>query len=145
MPTTKSISQLDSAATVENNDLFEVAHPDSGSATGYASKKQSLAALAGHAATVVSYPTLNTSAKTLVGAVNEVLQSAGGGTVLTATLTAGNTSVTFTNAAITTTATYDFYTDVYGVNPTAVALSSGSLTLTFEAQASDLAVKVRIT
>lgn len=144
MAATKSISQLDTAAAVDNNDLFEVAHPDSGSATGYASKKQSMAAMANHTATAVSYPTLNTTSKNLVGAVNEVLQSAGGGTVLSTTLTAGNTSVTFTNVAITTTATYDFYTDVFGVNPTAVSVSSGSLTLTFEAQASDLGVKVRI-
>lgn len=145
MPTTKSISQLETAVGVDNGDLFEIAHPDNGSETGYASNKQSLAAIASHTATQVTHPGLNTTAKTIVGSINEVLQSAGGGVELTATLVAGNTTLTFSNAAITTTATYDFYTSVYGINPSAVSVSAGSLTLTFEAQASDISVKVRIT
>lgn len=141
---TKSISQMTTAAAVDNGDLFEIAHPDQGSATGYASNKQTLAAIADHMATVVNYPSLNTTAKAIVGAINEVLQSAGGGTVLTGTLNAGSTTITFNNAAIETTSTFDFYTDIFGVNPTAVSVSAGSITLTFEAQASDLGVKVRI-
>lgn len=65
-------------------------------------------------------------------------------TALTKTLTAGSTSVTFTDSAITTTATIDFYTSVFGVNPTAVEVSSGSLTMTFSSQATDVSVKVVI-
>ena len=71
----------------------------------------------------------------------------GGGasyTDVTGTLTAGSTSLTLSDASITTSSTLDFYTDVYGVNPTGVAVSTGSVTLTFEAQLSDVAVKVRV-
>lgn len=77
----KSISQLDTAAAVSNNDLFETAIPDNGSATGYASKKHSLAAMADHIATTVNYPGLQTTAKALVSAINEAAQ-AGGTTVI---------------------------------------------------------------
>lgn len=140
---TTSISQLTTAATVDNGDLLEIAHPDAGSATGYTSNKQSLAAIADHMANAVNYPTLNTTAETIVGAINEVLQSAGG-TELTGTLAAGNTTITFNNAAIETTSTFDFYTDTFGVNPTAVSVSTGSITLTFEAQSNALGVKVRV-
>lgn len=76
---TKSISQLDTAVAVSNDDLFETAVPDSGSATGYSSKKHSMAVIADHAANTVVYPTLQTTAKTLVGAINEAAQGGGGG------------------------------------------------------------------
>lgn len=65
-------------------------------------------------------------------------------TDVTGTLTAGSTTVTLSNAAITTSSTLDIYTDVYGVNPTDVTVSSGSVTLTFEAQDSNIGVKVRV-
>lgn len=77
----KSISQLDSAVAVTNEDLFETAIPDQGSATGYASKKHSMAVMANHIGTAVSYPALSTTAKTLVNAINEAAQ-AGGTTVV---------------------------------------------------------------
>lgn len=63
---------------------------------------------------------------------------------LTGTLTTGQTSLTIQNAAITTSSTIDFYTDTFGVNPTAVTVATGSITLTFDVQQSDLGVKVRI-
>ena len=67
-------------------------------------------------------------------------------TELTATLTAGQTSVVFSNAKITLNSTIDIYVDstFYGTNPTAVTLATGSVTLTFDEQASDMPVKVRI-
>lgn len=76
---TTSISQMNTAATVDNGDLFEIAHPDQNSATGYTSNKQSLAAIADHMATAVNYPTMNTTAKTIVGAINELEAGGGGG------------------------------------------------------------------
>lgn len=66
------------------------------------------------------------------------------GTVLTATLDAGSTSVSFVNEAITSDSTIDIYTDVYGVNPTNVSVSGTTLTITFDAQADAVSVKVRI-
>lgn len=62
----------------------------------------------------------------------------------TVTLTAGNTSVTVSDIAITDDSIFDIYTDTFGINPTAASVSTGSLTLTFEAQASDVSVKVVI-
>ena len=66
------------------------------------------------------------------------------GLELTDTLTAGNTTVTFNNNAITTSSTIDIYTDVYGLSPDTVTVTTHQLVLTFEAQASDVSVKVRV-
>lgn len=65
-------------------------------------------------------------------------------TELTATLSAGATSVSFTNAAITSTAKIDVYTDTFGVNPTNQSVSGTTLTLTFKAQAAAVSVKVLV-
>ena len=61
---------------------------------------------------------------------------------LTSTLTAGATSLTFTNSKITTNSIVDIYSSVYGVNPKTVTLSNGSIAMTFKAQSSDVSVKV---
>ena len=65
-------------------------------------------------------------------------------TELSDTLTAGNTSITISDAAIETTSTIDIYVDVFGIQPTNVVIATGSITLTFLAQASDISVKVRV-
>jgi len=65
-------------------------------------------------------------------------------TVLTATLSAGSTSLTFSNAAITTTAMYDVYADKYGLTPTDITITTGQAVLTFEAQSSNVSVKLVI-
>lgn len=67
-------------------------------------------------------------------------------TEIVGTLTARQTSLVFSNAAITTNSTIDVYVDsaFYGVNPLTTVLTTGSLTLTFYAQASDMPVKVRV-
>ena len=70
---TKSISQLDTAVSLANGDLFETAIPDAGSASGYASKKLSLAQIADYMANDVVYPDFETSAKSITGAVNQTL------------------------------------------------------------------------
>lgn len=61
------------------------------------------------------------------------------------TLTAGSTSLTIQNGAISTASTIDVYTTAFGVCPTNIIVNDGQITLTFESQASDLGVKVRIT
>lgn len=66
------------------------------------------------------------------------------GKVLTGTLTASSTTVTLSDSSITSSSTFDIYTTVYGLNPTNVSVSTGSITLTFEAQQSDVGVKVRV-
>lgn len=66
------------------------------------------------------------------------------GTVLTGTLTAGNTTLTISDASITTDSIFDFYTSVYGINPSAVSVSTGSIELTFDALSYDLGVRIRV-
>lgn len=66
------------------------------------------------------------------------------GTTLTETLAAGATTLTFTSDAITDSSMIDVYTDTYGVNPSAIEQSGNTLTLTFDAQKSDVRVKVRV-
>jgi hypothetical protein len=70
--------------------------------------------------------------------------SACGFVEVTGTLLTGATSITLSDASITTSSTIDLFTDTYGVNPTAMSVSTGSVTLTFDAQESDLGVKVRV-
>lgn len=60
------------------------------------------------------------------------------------TLVAGSTSITLSDASITTNSTIDLYTDTYGVNPLSISVSTGSITLTFAAQQGAVNVKVRV-
>lgn len=62
----------------------------------------------------------------------------------TATLTAGATSVTINNAAITANSFVLPVASVWGVTPTSVTVSNGSVTMTFAAQASDITVGVMV-
>ena len=70
--------------------------------------------------------------------------SACGFVEVTGTLLAGTTTLVLSDASITSTSTLDAFTDVYGVSPTDMVATTGSVTLTFEAQESDLGVKVRV-
>jgi len=65
-------------------------------------------------------------------------------TTLTGTLTAGETTVTLTNSAIKTTSLIDVYTSVFGVNPTNVVASDGSLVLTFDQQTANVDIRVEV-
>lgn len=62
------------------------------------------------------------------------------------TLSAGSTSVvlTFANQTIGANTLIDVYSDTYGVNPTAVATTSTTVTLTFEAQLAAVNVAVKV-
>ncbi len=65
--------------------------------------------------------------------------------IVRGTLTAGQTSVALTaSKAVAATALIDVFADVYGLNPSAVSVAGAVITLTFAAQASDVAVAVRI-
>ena len=70
--------------------------------------------------------------------------SACGFVEVTGTLLTGSTTLVLSDASITSTSTLDVFTDVYGVSPTDMVATTGSVTLTFEAQESDLGVKVRV-
>lgn len=64
--------------------------------------------------------------------------------VVTGTLAIGVTSITISNARITTDSILDFYTSIYGVNPLTVSVSAGQVVLTFPAQTVVMTVGVRI-
>ena len=135
----RSLSQMDAATTIPTGSLFFVSVEDQQSTSGYASKKITSENVGNQLLTAYNYNALNTSSKNVIGAVNELK-----GTELTAVLSAGSTTVTISNAAILTTSTVDIYTDVFGVNPEGVTVTTGQIVLTFPEQASDLNVKVVI-
>ena len=64
------------------------------------------------------------------------------GTLLLTKLYAGETTVTIEDASITEECTLDIYTDKFGVNPKNVTVDTGSITLEFKAQESDVNIKV---
>ena len=147
MPDSKEISQLITAEQESANDLFETSIPNAMTETGYVSRKRTFAVVANWICNVFQFTSsLQTTAKTIIGAINEVAQNASGYVEATGTLTAGQTTVTISNANITTTSTIDPYVDpaFTGVSPTAMTLATGSVTLTFPTQSTNMPVKVRI-
>ena len=135
----KSLSQLDAAQTLPTGSLFLTSLEDLQAASGYSSYKIASNIVASQFMTAYNFNGLNTTSKNIVGSINEVK-----GKEVTGTLTAGSTSITLQDASITTTSTIDIYTDVFGISPESVSVATGSITITFEAQASDLGVKVVI-
>ena len=67
-----SISQLATAEQQSISDLFEVAIPDSESATGYVSRKVSMAQIADFIANDVQLTGLTTESQNIIDAINEV-------------------------------------------------------------------------
>lgn len=65
-------------------------------------------------------------------------------TIFAETLTVGNTTITITDPQIAIGSTVDIYTDVYGLEPTNVAVTAGQIVLTFDAQGVDIHVKVKV-
>lgn len=82
------------------------------------------------------YSGLTTTAKAVVGAINEVA-----GKKLTATLTAGTTSVTFTDSSILATSLIFVFTEG-GLLYNSITTAVGSVVLTFDEQASNVAVAI---
>ena len=74
----------------------------------------------------------------------EIAKKEDAATVLTSTLSSGNTSLTFSNAAITTTAMYDVYADKYGLTPTDITITTGQAVLTFASQSTNVSIKLVI-
>ena len=79
-------------------------------------------------------------AETKTDHLQSTLQVAG--TLLLTKLYTGQTTVTITDEAITQDCTIDIYTDKYGVNPKNVTVDTGSITLEFKAQETDVNIKV---
>ena len=64
--------------------------------------------------------------------------------ILTGTITAGNDSITLTDASILADSLIEVYTDTYGITPINITSSVGTVTVTFRTQYSNLGVKVVI-
>lgn len=58
--------------------------------------------------------------------------------------TSSTTTYTFTNSNITTSSAIDVYTDIYGVNPSSVSVSSGTCTVVFPKYSSATSMACRI-
>lgn len=136
----RSISEFPSASELLAGDYFIVSEPDENAQNGYQTLKLEGTDLAEGIVSGLQFPLLlNTTAQTIVGAINEV-----NGVWLTGTLTIGSTTLTLSDASITTSSKVDVYTDTYGVSPENVVVTTGSVTLTFEAQEAALGVMVKI-
>ena len=64
-----------------------------------------------------------------------------GSLVISQTLTAGQTSITFSNSAITANSLIDVYADVWYSDS---VQNDGSVVLTFPVQSSDMVVKIKV-
>ena len=136
------LSQMATLATLSGSALLYVAPEDSGNTSGYASYKMEVSAFVTGALAGINLPLVftKTNSKTAAGAINELAP-----TKLTTTLSSGSTSVTITDASITTSSTLRFYSETWGLYPSAApVVSAGSVTLTFEAQDADANIKVEV-
>ena len=131
------ISELPSVLTLDINDVAAFVSKDNQNVDQ--TMKVKVSEVATKVVNNIEYGALNTSEKKVLGAINEVR-----GTFVTGTLTAGSTSITLSDASITTTSTIDIYVSAFGIQPTNAVVATGSITLTFLAQASDISVKVRV-
>lgn len=93
---------------------------------------------------VASYVAVN---KVYTGLNNKTIPqaiAAAAGVEVTGTLTAGATSLTLSDASITSSSTLEVFTDIFGAWLENMVVSTGSVVLTFEAQSADMSVKVRV-
>ena len=131
------ISNLPGIISFNLTDLLAIVSKDNNNVD--TTMKASISELAAELLKNISYTELTTTSDNIIGAINEVA-----GTWVTGTLTAGSTSLTLSDASITSSSTFDIYVSDFGIQPTNAVVATGSITLTFLAQASDITVKVRV-
>lgn len=131
------IKDLGQSLTITNDAEFVYTQPNGSANTTY---KAPITQLGGKLIEDMTFSNLTTTSKNVEGAINEL-----NGKWLTGTLAAGSTGITFQDSAITTSSIVDnIFTDVWGVNPTNVVVTTGQIEITFSAQLADVSVKVRI-
>lgn len=135
-------SQLPTVVSLKDSDIFAISSPDTSTPPVYTSAQSPISQVAAKIVEGTTFTTsMPTTNKTVAGAIQEMY-----GMVLIDTLEAGETTLTFTNQAITTNSTLDnIWASVFGIFPTNAVFATGSLTLTFDVQANDIEIKVRIT
>ena len=136
-----SISQM-TQGTVNTGTILPGINPDQGSQSGYSNYAFTADNMANAFLNFLFPLALNTTNKSVFGAINEL--AAANGIAVTGTLTAGATTITLTDEAITTDSKFDFYTSIFGVNPLSVTVATGSITLEFEAQSVNMTVEVEV-
>lgn len=139
------IHELITAEEISASDVIADQREDSGI---WLTRKLTFNALGLFLNKVLNYASdLHTTAKTIIGAINEVFAKANY-TELPGTLAVGSTTVVFTDDAIVDGCTVQPFVDeaFTGVSPTAQVTdgTNHTLTLTFPAQSSAMPVKVRI-
>lgn len=137
-------SQLTEVQALTDNDLLVASAADTSTPPNYSTVKVPMAKLGSRIVMSMTFPTgLQTTNPTIVGAINEVR-----GVFLTDTLEAGETTLTFTNNAITTNSTVEVFENVGAyidiVSYSNIVVTTGQIVITFPAQATDLQVKVRV-
>ena len=138
------LSDLTAAADLPAGTFFYVAVENQESESGYDSLKVTSEIVGAKLLSTYNFPALfDTTAKNAAGAINE-LAARPTYKELTATLLTGQTTVTISDAAILTTSTIDIYSDVFGLSPEAVSVSTGSITMTFSEQSADVSIKIRV-
>ena len=135
------ITELPSVISLDINDVLAIVSKDN--QNNDTTMKVLVAALANKLNNNIQYVALTTTDKTIVGAINEVA-STPTYTEVSGTLTAGSTSLTLSDASITSSSTFDIYVSSFGIQPVNAVVATGSITLTFLAQSSDITVKVRV-
>lgn len=129
--------------TLQNTDLFALAREDNTSETGYRSKVARVDAMAKKVVNETDYSQLQTTDKKVLGAINEVNTKASK-VDITGTLTAGQTSITLSDASITSSSFIQVFAGNGNINYTSISSTTGSVTIGFLAQASDMTVTVRV-
>lgn len=136
------LSDMTEALSLTPTDLFYLGLADAQSDTGYYSRKLAASNLAASLLGSFSLPLLftKTTAKTVAGAVNEIAP-----VKVTGTLAAGTTSITLSDASITSGSLLKYYSDKWGMYPNAEpVVTSGSVTLSFDAQESAVNIIVEV-
>lgn len=79
----------------------------------------------------------------LVG-IDRAVEGSASSTIISQTLAAGSTTVTFSNSAITNSALISVYTSVAGLNYNSISVSNGSVSITYDAQSANMTVTLEI-
>lgn len=133
----RKISELPENEVFTEDSLFIAANPNSNN--GYKTESILASEVANKMLNVFEYPLkLDTTDKTIVGAVSEVADMFGT-TILEGVLEAGETTLTFSHDYILVGSHFDIYADV---QPTSTTVTAGSVTFTFEEQEADMTVRV---
>lgn len=143
---TRRLSQMVQTDTFTAGALFYVAKESQTSESGFESFNIPGSDMARTLLSSLQFPlVLQTEAKSVIPAINELNAGKQNKYIeFTEEVDTGETTVTITDEAITTDSTVDIYTDVFGINPTSVAVTQGEIEIDFEAQEDAFNVKVRI-